>query len=251
MNYVKEKRNNILTRYPKLYSGRVLPASENLMCFGFECMDGWLDLIDDLSIELEFLNEMIYPKYKCYIRACQVKEKFGSLRFYYDIVTDTPLTYRFLSIPFYAMIKFINKHFKFNMKYVKLNDKKYAYLPHKNKFIWKINLALCKIANWLNFEWIYLSRHEDDLDRANHYLCQKADALIAEAENRSERTCEKCGKTYGKMCTTTGWITHLCETCASKGESLYTYDDDDKHIVWKSGKSLEKTINDLRKERNT
>lgn len=66
------------------------PMTESLMGFGFECSDGWYQLIWDLSeaIEKELEKSDIttrakdklsdYPSFE----VIQVKEKFGELRFY-------------------------------------------------------------------------------------------------------------------------------------------------------------------------
>jgi len=59
-------------RYPGLYRGRHLSIRENLMSFGFSHGDGWFAIIDVLSALLEARGVM----------AMQVKEKFGTLRFY-------------------------------------------------------------------------------------------------------------------------------------------------------------------------
>jgi len=70
----KENTLKLLKAFPHLYSGYTLSPRENLMCFGFECGDGWFDLIWRLSERLESLG----------VVALQVKEKFGTLRFYAD-----------------------------------------------------------------------------------------------------------------------------------------------------------------------
>ena len=58
-----------------------LSPKESLMCFGFSCDDGWYDLIYKLceKIEGELKKE---PNAE--FNVCQVKEKFGGLRFYID-----------------------------------------------------------------------------------------------------------------------------------------------------------------------
>jgi hypothetical protein len=61
------------------------------MPFGFECGDGWFQLIYDLSEKLTKLNQGI--------EAAQVKEKFGGLRFYinsgndnaYDLINEAEM----------------------------------------------------------------------------------------------------------------------------------------------------------------
>ena len=69
-------------KYPTIFQNRYKNPSETAMCWGFECGDGWYDLIDVLcrSIEfhLEYNAEKDTPPFIC----DQVKEKFGTLRFY-------------------------------------------------------------------------------------------------------------------------------------------------------------------------
>jgi len=60
------KHKDLLERYPELYSD--LP-------YGIECGEGWGPLLDDLSQVLTAIGG---------VRAAQVKEKFGTLRFYID-----------------------------------------------------------------------------------------------------------------------------------------------------------------------
>lgn len=74
-----EKTEYLFNRYPILYQGKDETVQTNLMPFGFECGDGWFELIDNLSYFIEGYN-MQYPAHP--IKAFQVKEKFGGLRFY-------------------------------------------------------------------------------------------------------------------------------------------------------------------------
>lgn len=54
------------------------------MCWGFDCCDGWLKLIDQLSADITALDE----KNGTQTIAVQVKEKFGGLRFYIEGGSD-------------------------------------------------------------------------------------------------------------------------------------------------------------------
>ena len=53
-------------------------------CKHFECGDGWFAIIKDLSDKLNY----IINRDGLTIRATQVKQKFGTLRFYMDSETD-------------------------------------------------------------------------------------------------------------------------------------------------------------------
>jgi hypothetical protein len=54
----------------------------SLMYFGFECGDGWYKLLERLIIDLK----EVAPKG---FEVCQVKEKYGALRFYVSGSTET------------------------------------------------------------------------------------------------------------------------------------------------------------------
>ena len=51
---------------------------ETCLCFGFDHLDGWYDIIRQLSIKLEPIAK------KTGMRAVQCKEKYGSLRFMFQ-----------------------------------------------------------------------------------------------------------------------------------------------------------------------
>lgn len=76
-----EKTKILYEKYPDLFRNRTLPPEESNMCFGFECNDGWFNLIDALCLTITSYQK--YNKVEPVIVE-QVKEKFGSLRFYYS-----------------------------------------------------------------------------------------------------------------------------------------------------------------------
>ena len=74
--------------FPNLYRDRYGDVKETLMCFGFECGDGWEPLIRRLSAKLEALILAVPESKRALYRAVQVKEKYGSLRYYMTYETD-------------------------------------------------------------------------------------------------------------------------------------------------------------------
>ena len=80
----KELTQQLFDKYPKIFIQKDLPPSESLMCFGFECMDGWYWLVDHLCNSIQsHIDNNLHNKIP-QVEAVQVKQKFGSLRFYYN-----------------------------------------------------------------------------------------------------------------------------------------------------------------------
>ena len=86
-----ELDKQLVQNYPLIFADRYKPVTETAMCWGFECGDGWYNILDTLchqiqhhidfnkrrkevGVDLEDIPQVV---------AEQVKEKFGSLRFYY------------------------------------------------------------------------------------------------------------------------------------------------------------------------
>lgn len=64
--------------FPELYRDRYADTRTTCMCWGFSCGDGWEPIIRKLSEQLVFLAKAEGVD----VRASQVKEKYGTLRFY-------------------------------------------------------------------------------------------------------------------------------------------------------------------------
>jgi hypothetical protein len=74
--------------FPLLYANRHRSWRETPMGFGIECGEGWFALLRDLSTKLEALILRLPVNEQKEYRADQVKEKFGTLRFYMTALTD-------------------------------------------------------------------------------------------------------------------------------------------------------------------
>jgi len=71
-------------RYPEIFREHTLPTDRTCMCWGLECGDGWFTLLDTLCKALQH----IYHERALQTVAEQVKEKYGTLRFYYRVEPD-------------------------------------------------------------------------------------------------------------------------------------------------------------------
>lgn len=101
---MNEKLDELLCkRYPKMMVNREKSMMETCMCWGFECGDGWFNILDQLmgniqhhidwkekqrNWKIEWNKEHpdkpgVISDPIPQVTLDQVKEKFGSLRFYY------------------------------------------------------------------------------------------------------------------------------------------------------------------------
>ena len=73
-------------KYPKMMVNRNKPMQETCMCWGFECGDGWFNILDQLMGNIQHHIDWKNRKEEVVAQVTldQVKEKFGTLRFYYS-----------------------------------------------------------------------------------------------------------------------------------------------------------------------
>lgn len=95
-----ENTKKLYEKYPSLYAQKDKDMTQTAMCWGFSCGDGWYNIIDSLSQgisnHVDCLNCEGHHSYKekpeghvrVEIQAVQVKEKYGTLRFYVNYSDD-------------------------------------------------------------------------------------------------------------------------------------------------------------------
>ena len=73
-------------KYPKMMVNRHKPMTQTTMCWGFECGDGWYNILNQLMSQIQHHidwknrdTEVVQQ-----VTLDQVKEKFGTLRVYYS-----------------------------------------------------------------------------------------------------------------------------------------------------------------------
>ena len=77
--------------FPKIFAERNLPMQETAMCWGFECGDGWFNIINQLCRNIQHHIDWKNKEKEvvAQVVVSQVKEKYGTLRFYYSGGDDT------------------------------------------------------------------------------------------------------------------------------------------------------------------
>jgi hypothetical protein len=76
-----EKEKIIFEKYPKLFRRVNLPMQQTCMCWGLGIPEEWFDDIDTLCENINNVNPDA-------IEFEQIKIKFGSIRIYYDFISD-------------------------------------------------------------------------------------------------------------------------------------------------------------------
>jgi hypothetical protein len=114
----QELQEKLFSKYPKIFGDRTKPMTETCMCWGIETGCGWYDLIDTLCESLTYTyttsievdeedgKRLGIKPYKSEVGdsyyftveppqviATQVKEKYGTLRFYYRFELDEKIIY--------------------------------------------------------------------------------------------------------------------------------------------------------------
>jgi hypothetical protein len=96
----EELDKQLCEKYPNIFVNRHGDMRTTAMCWGFECGDGWYNIIDQLCNNIQHHidwrnkqrklllennpHNMNIPDEVAQVVATQVKEKFGTLRFYYE-----------------------------------------------------------------------------------------------------------------------------------------------------------------------
>lgn len=175
-----------------------------------ECANTWAGPISKLCKRLELLNNTICKKFGIVIVANQIKEKFGTLRFYYEIV------YR--KHWYTGLINRIRLQLKpdFGMKmlsYEKDGQHILEFKPTKHKWLYKI---IKHITNRQRIGQTTCKARNTCITA----LCEIIDDLIDMAELECFGICEVCGKAIGNekepRHETPGWITYVCSDCLTK-----------------------------------
>lgn len=86
---MKDELDELLVKsFPNLYAQRNGDLRTTAMCWGFETGSGWFRIIYELSTDLEAEILKLPEADREYCCASQVKEKYGTLRFYMHSQTE-------------------------------------------------------------------------------------------------------------------------------------------------------------------
>jgi hypothetical protein len=177
----KKLTKKLLDKYPKLFRQASLSPQDTSMCFGFQCGDGWYNLINWTCSQLQWdIDRNGYPQ----IEFNTIKEKFGTLRLYYHVVGD--------------------------IKDFAASDRGWTYVRRA----WFNPLRFILGETYRR----RLSSFELSSRWANMIGSQSG--TISFAELISEQFCEACGSTDDVQMSRGGWVTVRCSKCRQSLEQL-------------------------------
>lgn len=191
----------LIEKYPELFKQYTMSMSETCMCWGIECGAGWVGILEFMCKRMESLR----LKFDMVIEFSQIKEKFGTLRVYYDVRYGPSWTQR--------------KYLPYTLAH---------WFAHNNgKLLWmfssrtanKIRFRLWKLVNKLATRLLLKDgKLYGEFGDPNSIVNVRIENIINFAELMSEVTCENCGTTIGVSTNGRGWITTLCNTCRTTRE---------------------------------
>lgn len=89
-----ELQEKLMNTFPKIFVQKDLSYAESCMCWGVEAPSSWFTLLYELCTKIQ---DRVDNHGLAQVEATQVKEKFGTLRFYYiggnidDLVEEAEL----------------------------------------------------------------------------------------------------------------------------------------------------------------
>jgi hypothetical protein len=83
----EELELKLVEKYPTILKDYRGDCKKTCMAWGMECGDGWYDLLDKVLNKLDYISKTSGTQ----VVATQIKEKYGTLRFYYDTIVTTDL----------------------------------------------------------------------------------------------------------------------------------------------------------------
>lgn len=127
-NEEKTEYDKLTDKCKLLFSKTFLTRQSKYGSCSIGCSSGWYEPLKKLCCKLEALNLTYYPKYRVRVEAQQIKEKFGTLRFYHQVKVD-PSVFKMLVIKTFGSLHSLMRD-KIDFKYKDVVDVP-AYVSHE------------------------------------------------------------------------------------------------------------------------
>jgi hypothetical protein len=173
----------LVTKYPKIFVNRHGDMKETLMCWGFECGDGWYNILDVLCSNIQ--SHINYSR----------KQRANAFR------KNRALKRALLGDSSWLIRYYKPRHKKDDppsdwvLEHVKEDIKKLNFAEHKESIPQVVAMQVKEKFGTLRF---YYSGGDDVID-----------GMVSIAESLSAVTCEECGSPGSTR--DGGWIRTLCD----------------------------------------
>lgn len=238
----KELDRKLVKTFPLLYTDRSKSMRNTCMCWGFECQDGWFDLIWELSEKIEPLIKKFKddnPHGNCYECGCDYYDHrhMPSGKRVCTVIHQVPyqlFKHRYScpipqwkqDIKYYGFWKGIKKSLSKD-----LEQTKFKWRSKLNRWwnIWfKLGIKKKVPCKCIEFEHRYprASQVKEKFGTLRFYMSSGTDEIykhIDEAEKKSGEICEGCGAPGIRR--GGGWIVTLCDSCAKLKDQEITYEE--------------------------
>lgn len=210
----KSVYGRMMDRCPILFTQRHWPMTQTCMCWGVDCGEGWSGPLMELCTELEMLNLTEGKRIGFEIQAQQIKQKYGTLRFYYTVRQIVPWWRRIISAPF---------------KWLSLGNPEATGIERRVGDM--IAHSCYAISSRIQYgSWDKQDRMLVIIEAIDNYVEKR----VRECEEACYNVCEDCGRSfmYNPRCETLGWISYICPECAKKNKVHYVYNLTDKEKAY-------------------
>lgn len=189
-----DKEKKLFEDFPKIFpGGRNVDPRENLMCFGFECGDGWFDLIYDMCEHLQHHIDNHYTS------------KRYKLRLIDRLINTLPRRMHKWKV---ALRRRVARPF------VKMRPAQMIAVQVKEKY--------GTLRFYTTSEGVYVNEN-DPTDWIRNDIVT---GIKSHAGWRSAKTCEECGaKGHVRGW---GWVKCLCNDCAKASDGMYPTDEEEE-----------------------
>jgi len=213
----EELENIIFSKFPDMFEERKLPMTQTCMCWGLEAPTGWFYLIYGLCSELDRLGK----EYDFTVVSEQVKEKYGTLRFYHRVENGRKTSWVYKPLKFNMFLNNTWNNFD-DLLYKmcrKLKIKHFTRHIHLKRGLWFYNGQRYINRSFQNgWEGFGKTDISDYVNARISYITNKYESL-------SGKICYSCGTigTYDNpMGCTDGWVSYICKDCHTEHMKVIT-----------------------------
>lgn len=190
-----ELTKKLLKRFPVLYQDYNSPMQQTCMCWGFECGDGWSDILWQLGLVIEEELDYTWSQKKVFLLKKRIAQRWNNFVYRLSPVGTKDFLARF--------IERIQPQSTLSEKF-----KRRWYLLGKYWAWWSGGLK----KPWWPYTGLAVDQVKEKFGSLRYY-CNGNEAIqnfIRLAERLSEVTCETCGK-FGRTRDDQGWYYTSCD----------------------------------------